>query len=343
MIRSPNPAIDFSHLSFQPVETNGIYLSRFHEGAWDEGGIVPGNAVSLHVLSTGLNYGQQAFEGLKAYRRADGGIQLFRPDENARRFQRTCRRLVMPELPVERFLAALDETVRFNSDFVPPHDTRATLYVRPLAFGTGSNLVLAPSKEYVFLVATMPVGLFFRTGLTPVDFCTTDYDRAAVNGTGAFKAGGNYAGAMYPNALAKAAGFADCLYLDPATHTKIDEGGAANFFAVTKDGVLVTPKSSSILPSITKLSLLWLARERLGMKVEERDVYIERLDEYSEAATCGTAAIITPIGAITHAGVRHAFPFEREAGPWSKRLYDLLVGIQFGDIEAPVGWIHKVE
>jgi len=209
--------------------------------------------------------------------------------------------------------------------------------------GVGSNLVLGPSKEYLFLVVTMPVGLFFRSGLTPAEFCTTDYDRAATNGTGAYKVGGNYAAAMYPNTLAKAAGFADCLYLDPATHTRIDEGGAANFFGVTRDGVFVTPRSESILPSVTRLSLMTLARERLGMKVEERDIPIDGLDDLAEAATCGTAAIITPIGAITHRGTRHAFPSEKEAGPWCKRLYDLLVGIQFGDVAAPEGWIRNID
>jgi len=343
MIKAPNPTIDFVNLSFNPVKTNGIFLSYFRNGAWDDGRLVAEDTITLHALSTGINYGQQAFEGMKCYRRRDGGIQFFRPQENALRFQRSCRRLVMPELPVDRFIDAITRAVRFNSEFVPPYETRATLYVRPFMLGVGLNLVLAPSKEYLFGVVTMPVGLFFKSGLTPAEFCTTTYDRAAVNGTGDVKVGGNYAAAMYPNSLAKAGGFADCLYLDPATHTKIDEGGAANFFAVTKDGVFVTPKSASILPSVTKLSLLYLAKERLGMKVEERDVFIDRLDEFAEAATCGTAAIITPIGAITHAGVRHAFPSEKTAGPWSKQLYDLLVGIQFGDIEPPPGWILEVK
>ncbi|MFA5005909.1 MAG: branched-chain amino acid aminotransferase [Candidatus Izemoplasmatales bacterium] len=343
MIKAPSPNVDFANLSFVPVKTNGIYLSHYRNGAWDAGGMQEGDTVTVHALSTGINYGQQAFEGMKCYRRTDGGIQFFRPEENALRFQRSCRRLAMPELPVERFLEAIEEAVRYNSEFVPPHDTKATLYVRPFMIGVGSNLVLAPSKEYLFGVVTMPVGLFFKSGLKPVDFVTTDYDRAAANGTGSVKVGGNYAASMLPNAIAKSQGFADCLYLDPLTHTKIDEGGAANFFAVTKDGVFVTPKSSSILPSVTKLSLLYLARERLGMKIEEREVYVDRLDEFSEAATCGTAAIITPIAAITHRGVRHAFPWEKDAGPWSKKLYDLLVGIQFGDVEAPDGWIRNVE
>ncbi len=343
MIKSPSPNVDFTKISFAPVKTNGIYVSYCRDGVWDEGTLIPEDTITIHALSTGINYGQQAFEGMKCYRRRDGGIQFFRPRENAERFQRSCRRLMMPELPVERYLDAISQAARYNSEFVPPHDTKATLYIRPFMIGVGLNLVLAPSKDYLFGVVTMPVGLFFKSGLTPVDFVTTEYDRAAANGTGSVKVGGNYAASMMPNALAKAGGFADCLYLDPQTHTKIDEGGAANFFAITHDGTFVTPKSPSILPSVTKLSLLYLAKERLHMKVEEREVFVDNLDEFAEAATCGTAAIITPIGAITHHGIRHAFPYEKEVGPWCQKLYDLLIGIQFGDVNAPDGWMMDVK
>jgi len=342
MIRAPHPNVDFSNLSFNPVKTNGIYVSYYHDGAWDEGRMQAEDSITVHALSTGVNYGQQAFEGMKAYRRQDGGVQFFRPFENARRFQRSCQRLMMPEVSIEKFIEAISRSVVYNSEYVPPYETKATLYVRPFILGIGPNLILAPSKDYLFGVVTMPVGLLFKSGLVPIEFVTTEFDRAAANGTGTVKVGGNYAASMYPNALAKSQGFADCLYLDPLTHTKIDEGGAANFFAVTPEGVFVTPKSTSILPSVTKLSLLYLARERLGMKIEEREIFVDRLAGFAEAGTCGTAAIITPISAITHQGVRHAFPYEKTAGPWTKKLYDLLIGIQFGDIAAPEGWMLSV-
>jgi branched-chain amino acid aminotransferase len=295
------------------------------------------------LLSTGIQYGHLAFDGMKWYRRKDGGVQFFRPHENARRFQESCRRVMMPTITIERFIDAICQTVVANSEYVPPHETKATLYVRPFMIGIGSNLVLAPSKRYLFGVITQPVGLFFKTGLTPSNFLISEYDRAAHKGTGDVKVGGNYAASFFPNDIAKSQGFTDCLYLDPLTHTKIDEGGAANFFAITKDGIFVTPKSPSILPSITKRSLLDIAKTYLNLEVVECDIYINRIDELAEAATCGTAAIITPIGGIEYRGRLVTFGETHEAGPITKKLYDLLVGIQFGDIKAPEGWILNVE
>lgn len=249
----------------------------------------------------------------------------------------------MPEVPVERFIDACKQVIKANEDYVPPYGTGATLYLRPFLFGTGDTIGVAPAPEYIFCVFCLPVGAYFKGGLSPVKFTVSEYDRAAPFGTGAAKVGGNYAGSLLPHKLAVEKGFADCIYLDPATHTKIEEVGAANFFGITKDGKFVTPKSPSILPSVTKISLLQIARDILGMETEERDVYIDRLDEFAEAGACGTAAVITPIGGIEYKGKLHVFFSETEVGPVTKKLYEILTGIQFGDIPAPEGWIFEVE
>lgn len=343
MIKAPNPNIDFKNLTFQYVRTNVHFVAHYKDGVWDEGRFQTEDTIQVSTLSTGIQYGQQAFEGMKAYRTKEGKINLFRPEENAKRFIRSCERIMMPPVAIDFFLKAVIDTVLRNSEFVPPYETKATLYVRPYMIGVGPNLILSPSKEYLFGVTVMPVGLFFKTGLTPAKFLISDYDRAAPRGTGDVKVGGNYAASMYPNFLAKQKGFADCIYLDPATHTSIDEGGAANFFGITKTGVFVTPKSASILPSITKLSLLDIARDLLGLKVLEKEIKIEDLADLSEAATCGTAAIVTPIGSLEYHGQTFVFGDPLQAGPWTKKIYDALVGIQFGDLPAPKGWITTIE
>ena len=343
MIKAPNPAIDFFNLSFLPIQTPYTYVSFYKDGKWDEGQLQNKTTISLEMLSTGLQYGQQAFEGMKCYRRKDGGIQFFRPLENARRFQHSCERIMMPAISVEKFIDAITKTVIANSDYVPPYESKATLYVRPFMIGIGSNLVLAPAKEYLFGVITQPVGLFFKSGLTPSKFIITEYDRAAYHGTGDVKVGGNYAASFYPNYLARQQGFTDCLYLDPLTHTKIDEGGAANFFAITKDNVFITPKSDTILPSITKRSLVDIAKDYLHLQVIEGDVLLSDFDQFIEAGTCGTAAIITPIGTIEYKGVLHPFGNPLEAGPITKELYRILVGIQFGDIVPKANWIYDIQ
>lgn len=342
MIKSPNPSIDFYNLSFLPIQTPYSYISYYKDGKWDEGTIQEGTSVTLHMLSTSLQYGQQAFEGMKCYRKSDGGIQFFRPYENAKRFQKSCERIMMPAIPVEKFISAICQTVIANSDYVPPYQSKATLYVRPFMIGMGSNLVLGPSKEYLFAVVTQPVGLFFKSGLTPSLFTISDYDRAAHHGTGDVKVGGNYAASFYPNSLAKKQGYTDCLYLDPLTHTKIDESGAANFFAITKESAFITPKSETILPSITKKSLIDIAKIYLHLKVIEGDIYLQDLENFTEAGTCGTAAIITPIGGIEHKGKLITFGNPSETGPVTKELYRILTGIQFGDIEGPEGWVLEV-
>jgi branched-chain amino acid aminotransferase len=257
--------------------------------------------------------------------------------------QDSARKILMPEIPVEKFIDACDQVVKANEAYVPPYGTGATLYLRPFLIGAGENIGVKPADEYLFGVFCMPVGAYFKGGMTPVNFMVTEYDRAAPNGTGAAKVGGNYAASLLPHEEAARKGYADCIYLDPATHTKIEEVGAANFFAITKDNKFVTPNSPSILPSVTRRSLLQVAKDYLGMDAEERDVYIDELDQFAEAGACGTAAVITPIGGIEYKGKFHVFYSETEVGPVTKKLYETLTGIQFGDIKAPEGWIHEVK
>lgn len=334
---------EYKNLGFVVRETNANYISYYKNGAWDEGQMRDEDTITISAFSTALHYGQEAFEGLKAYRRKDGRIQLFRPTENAKRLQRSCERLLMPKVSIDKFIDACEQVVKANQDLVPPHGTGATLYIRPYIIGVGKNLGVRPAPEYIFGVICSPVGSYFKGGLAPNNFIITHYDRAAPNGTGQAKAGGNYAASLLPHELAKKQGYADCIYLDPLTHTKIDEVGAANFFGITKDNRFVTPKSSSILPSITKYSLMYIAEKYLGMVVEEGDVYVDQLDIFKEAGACGTAAVISPIGRIDYNDQKHVFYSETEVGPVTKKLYDTLTGIQYGDIEGPDGWIHIIK
>ena len=335
--------LNWEELGFEYIKTDQRYISVWKDGAWDGGKLVEDNYLRVSESATGLHYGQQCFEGLKAYRTKDGHIQLFRPDENAKRMQKTCEKILMPEVPVDKFVDACVQVVKANEEYVPPYGTGASLYIRPFMFGTGNTIGVNPAPEYIFCVFCMPVGAYFKGGMTPVNFITTDYDRAAPMGTGAAKVGGNYAASLQPHKEAAEAGYADCIYLDAATHTKIEEVGAANFFGITKDDIFVTPQSPSILPSITKYSLLYLAEHYMNMKVEERDVEIANIDEFKEAGACGTAAVISPIGAISHKGQKHVFHSEIEVGPVTEELYNTLTGIQLGDVEAPEGWIHIVK
>jgi len=340
---SKNVSIEWEKLSFSYTKTDLRYVSMWKDGAWDEGKLVEDNMISISEASTAIHYGQQCFEGLKAYRTPNGDVQLFRPDENAKRMIHSCQRVLMPEVPVEKFIDACVQVVKANMHFVPPYGTGATLYLRPYVIGVGHNLGVRTAPEFMFGVFAVPVGPYFKGGMAPVNFTIADMDRAAPHGTGAAKVGGNYAGSLLPNYEAKKRGFADCIYLDPATHSKIEEVGAANFFGITNDGKFVTPISPSILPSITKYSLMYLAENYLKLQVEERDCYIDNLSEFIEAGACGTAAVITPIGGIEYKGQLHVFHSETEVGPVTRKLYDTLVGIQFGEIEAPEGWIYKVE
>lgn len=336
-------SIDWSKLGFEYIKTPFRYLSYWKDGQWDEGTLTEDSTLHISEASAALHYGQQCFEGLKAYRRKDGKINLFRVDENAKRLQRSAQRLLMPAVPVEKFIDAVKQVVKANVDYVPPYGTGATLYLRPLLIGVGDNIGVKPAPEYIFTVFCMPVGPYFKGGLTPTNFIVSDYDRAAPQGTGAAKVGGNYAASLLPGHQAHEHQFSDCIYLDPETHTKIEEVGSANFFGITKDNQFITPKSPSILPSITKYSLLYLAKERLGLEAIEGDVKINELDRFAEAGACGTAAVISPIGGIQYKDNFHVFYSETEVGPVTKALYEELTGIQFGDKPAPEGWIFEVE
>lgn len=334
--------IDWSNLGFSYIKTPWRFLATWKDGCWNEGELTEDNYLHIHEGSTALHYGQQCFEGLKAYRRKDGGINLFRPDENSKRMNRSAYRLRMPEVPEDFFLDAVKQVVKANQEYVPPYGSGATLYIRPLLIGVGENIGVSPAPEYIFTVFCMPVGPYFKGGLTPTNFIVSDYDRAAPNGTGAAKVGGNYAASLLPGYEAHQRKFSDCIYLDPETHTKIEEVGSANFFGITADNEFVTPKSPSILPSITKYSLLHLAQHSLGLTPVEGDVYLNELDRFVEAGACGTAAVISPIGGIQNGEDFHVFYSETEVGPQTKALYDQLTGIQFGDIAAPTGWIFDV-
>ncbi|MBU8904199.1 branched-chain amino acid aminotransferase [Lactococcus cremoris] len=336
--------LDWENLGFSYRNLPFRYIARFKDGKWSAGELTGDNQLHISESSPSLHYGQQGFEGLKAYRTKDGSIQLFRPDQNAARLQKTARRLCMAEVSTEMFIDAVKQVVKANEDFVPPYGTGATLYLRPLLIGVGDVIGVKPADEYIFTVFAMPVGSYFKGGLAPSKFVISrEYDRAAPLGTGGAKVGGNYAASLQAEVGAKASGYADAIYLDPSTHTKIEEVGAANFFGITADNEFITPLSPSILPSITKYSLLYLAEHRLGLKAIEGEVFAKDLGKFVEAGACGTAAIISPIGRIDDGEDSYIFHSETEVGPTVKRLYDELVGIQFGDVEAPEGWIVKVD
>ena len=336
------PLLDWANLGFSYIKTDFRYIARWKDGKWDDGQLTSDNVLHISEGSTALHYGQQCFEGLKAYRCKDGSINLFRPDENAKRMQRSCHRLLMPEVPIEMFVDACKQVVKANEKFIGPYGSGATLYLRPFLIGVGDNVGVNPAPEYIFSIFCCPVGAYFKGGMKPTNFIVSEYDRAAPQGTGAAKVGGNYAASLLPGKEAKKRNFGDCIYLDPKTHTKIEEVGSANFFGISKNNEFVTPLSPSILPSITKYSLLYLAEERLGLKAIEGEVYIDKLNEFTEAGACGTAAVITPIGGIQNGDDFHVFYSETEVGPVIKKLYAELTGIQFGDIEAPENWIVKV-
>ena len=336
--------IDWENLGFEYMNLPYRFIARFKDGQWDAGSLTEDATLHLSESSPALHYGQQAFEGLKAYRTKAGEIQLFRPDQNAERLQKTARRLMMPEVPTDLFVEAVKAVVKANHEYVPPYESGGSLYLRPLLIGVGDIIGVQPAQEYIFTVFAMPVGNYFKGGLAPTKFIVSrDFDRAAPHGTGAAKVGGNYAASLLPGQEAHDAGYSDVIYLDPTTHTKIEEVGSANFFGITKDGEFVTPLSPSILPSITKYSLLYLAEHRLGLKASEGDVYVDDLDRFAEAGACGAAAVISPIGGIKNGDDYHVFYSETEVGPVTRQLYNELVGIQKGDVTAPEGWIYKVE
>ncbi|MDC7288297.1 branched-chain amino acid aminotransferase [Blautia schinkii] len=336
--------IDWSNLGFGYMKTDYRYVSNFKDGAWDEGGLTTDETVVINECAGVLQYAQTIFEGLKAYTTEDGHIVSFRPDLNAERMENSAKRLEMPVFPKERFIEAVRETVKANAGYVPPFGSGATLYIRPYMFGSNPVIGVKPADEYQFRVFTTPVGPYFKGGVKPITIRVSDFDRAAPHGTGNIKAGLNYAMSLYAIMDAHRQGFDENMYLDPGTRTKVEETGGANFLFVTKDGKVVTPKSDSILPSITRRSLIYVAKEYLGLEAEEREVYVDELKDFAECGLCGTAAVISPVGKIVDHSKEICLPSGMaEMGPVTKKLYDTLTGIQMGRIEAPKGWIEVIE
>ncbi len=330
-------------MAFDYKKSEFRYIARYKDGKWQEGELSTDNMLPVSEASTAINYGQQCFEGLKAYRSEEGKINLFRPELNAKRLKESCERLLMPAIPEEMFINAVKSVVKANQNEVPEYGTGSTYYLRPLVIGIGDKLGVGPAPEFLFVVFGSPVGNYFANGLKPLNFCTTDYDRAAYNGTGGVKVGGNYAASMYAKKLAAEAGFDDCIYLDPVTHTKIEEVGAANFFGITSNNEFVTPKSNSILNSITKRSLMEIAEKSFDLKVIERDCYVANVEEFIEAGACGTAAVISAIKSIKHEDKTVYFTKGDEVGPIVKSLYDKLIDIQFAKASEYSNWLVEVE
>lgn len=320
-------------MAFIYHKTDYNYLAYYRHGHWGKGRLRKSHSLSISAFSPCLHYGQEAFEGLKAYRSKDGRILLFRPEENSKRLNRSAQRLMMPEVPYAMFLDAIKQVVLANEAYIPEYGSKGSLYLRPYLIGVGDNLGVKPAQEYIFGVLCSPVGSYFADDFAAQKFMITEYDRAAPHGVGHIKTGGNYAASLYPHHLAVEQGYSDCIYLDPLTHTKIDEVGSANFIGIRVDGVLVTPKSPSILPSITKDSLLRIARDVYHLEVLEGDIYVSELHRYIEAGACGTAAVITPIERITHGDKDYTFPNVKNCDAILKKLYDTLVGIQHGDVD----------
>ncbi|MDY2790846.1 MAG: branched-chain amino acid aminotransferase [Lachnospiraceae bacterium] len=336
--------IDWSNLGFGYHKTDKRFVSNFKDGAWDEGGLTTDDTVTISECAGVLQYAQTCFEGMKAYTTEQGKIVVFRPDLNGARMEDSCRRLEMPVFPKERFVEAVKETVKANAAYVPPFGSGATLYIRPYMFGSNAVIGVKPADEYQFRIFTTPVGPYFKGGAKPIVIRVSDFDRAAPHGTGHIKAGLNYAMSLHAIVDAHNQGFAENMYLDAATRTKVEETGGANFIFITKDGKLVTPKSDSILPSITRRSILYVAKEYLGMEVEEREVFFDEVKDFAECGLCGTAAVISPVGKINDHGKEICFPSGMdEMGPKMKKIYDTLTGIQMGHIEAPEGWIVEIQ
>ena len=336
--------IDWSNLGFGYVKTDKRFVANYKNGAWDNGVITDDDKVVISECAGVLQYSQSCFEGMKAYTTENGHTVIFRPDMNASRMADSCRRLEMPVFPEDKFVEAIAETVRANEDWVPPYGSGASLYIRPYMFGSNPVIGVKPADEYQFRVFTTPVGPYFKGGAKPLTIKVSDFDRAAPHGTGHIKAGLNYAMSLHAIVTAHAEGYAENMYLDPATRTKVEETGGANFLFVTKDGKVVTPKSDSILPSITRRSLVHVAKEYLGLAVEEREVLFDEVKDFAECGLCGTAAVISPVGKIVDHGKEICLPSGMdEMGPVTKKLYETLTGIQMGRIEAPKGWIYTVD
>ena len=336
--------IDWANLGFGYVQTDKRFVANYKDGAWDEGTLTEDPNVVLNECAGVLQYAQTVFEGMKAYRTEDGRVVCFRPDLNASRMADSARRLEMPPFPEDRFVQAIVDTVKANIDYVPPYGSGATLYIRPYMFGSNPVIGVKPADEYQFRILTTPVGPYFKGGAKPITIKVSDFDRAAPHGTGHIKAGLNYAMSLHAIVTAHKEGFDENMYLDAATRTKVEETGGANFIFVTKDGKVVTPKSNSILPSITRRSLMVVAKDILGLEAEEREVYFDEVKDFAECGLCGTAAVISPVGKINDHGKEIRIPSGMdEMGPVLTKLYTTLRGIQQCEIEAPEGWILKIQ
>ena len=352
--------IDWASLGFSYRKTDYRFVANYKDGRWDEGELTEDENVVINECAGVLQYSQSCFEGLKAYTTQDGHIVTFRPDLNAQRMKDSCERLEMPVFPEDQWIKAVLDTVKANDAWVAPYGSGATLYIRPYMFASSAVIGVKPADEYQFRILTTPVGPYFKGGAKPIYVKISDFDRAAPHGTGHIKAGLNYAMSLHAIMDAHRNGFDENLYLDPATRTKIEETGGANVLLVRKDGTLVVPKSPSILPSITRRSLVYIAKEILGMQVEEREVLFDevRRGEFTECGLCGTAAVISPVGRIFDHGTFYELPVGKivdhgkeicfpsgmeEMGPVTKKLYDTLTGIQMGRLEAPKGWIYVIE
>lgn len=336
--------IDWGNLPFGYMETSKSFVANFKDGKWDEGTLTSDHSVTISECAGVLQYAQTCFEGLKAYTTADGKIVTFRPDLNASRMADSCRRLEMPVFPEDRFVKAVIETVKANIEWVPPYGSGATLYIRPYMFGSNAVIGVKPADEYQFRILVTPVGPYFKGGVKPIKIRISGLDRAAPHGTGDIKAGLNYAMSLHNIVDAHKCGYAENLYTDPASHTYIEETGGANVLFVTKDNKLVTPKSNSILPSITRRSLIHVAKEYLKIEVEERKIDKAELPNFVEAGLCGTAAVISPIGEIDDHDKKIMLPSGMEkCGQVMQKLRDTLTGIQMGTEKAPDGWVVEIK
>ncbi len=336
--------IDWKNLGFGYIQTDYRFVANYKNGAWDEGTLTEDPNVVINECAGVLQYAQTVFEGMKAYTTKDGHIVTFRPDLNGERMEQSAARLEMPIYPKDKFVEAIIKTIKANEAYVPPYGSGATLYVRPYMFGSNPVIGVKPADEYQFRVLTTPVGPYFKGGAKPITIRVCDFDRAAPRGTGHIKAGLNYAMSLHAIVDAHKQGYDENMYLDAATRTKVEETGGANFLFVTKDGKVVTPKSNSILPSITRRSLIQVAREYLGFEAEEREIYLDELKDFAECGLCGTAAVISPVGKIVDHGKEICFPSGmEEMGPVTKKLYETLTGIQMGTIKAPEGWVVEIQ
>ena len=335
--------VDWANLGFGYMPTEWRFVANYRDGKWDDGELTQDATITMSECAGVLQYAQTCFEGLKAYTTEDGRIVTFRPDLNAARMSDSCKRLEMPVFPEDKFIEAVEKVVAANAEWVPPYGSGATLYIRPFMFGINPVIGVKPATEYQFRIFCTPVGPYFKGGVKPLTLTGSDFDRAAPHGTGNIKAGLNYAMSLHPVMEAHRNGFDENMYLDPATRTKVEETGGANFLFVTKDGTVVTPQSDSILPSITRRSLMIVAEKVLGMKAEQREVLFEEVKDFAECGLCGTAAVISPVGKIVYKGGEICFPSGMtQMGPTIQKLYDTLTGIQMGRLEAPEGWIHEI-